>query len=125
MGAGALNPADELALPKRAKTWQGREWTQQKKSILFFKNKAKKLLKIKSGCGKRGQNKAKTKLPKLLKIREGCKDGAGVGQTAQGAFKRAQLGRARRQKLRYNGQRKGEDERRCSGNPIRTRRLVL
>jgi hypothetical protein len=35
----------------------------------FFQNKAKKLLKTKNVCGKRGQNKAKTKLPKLLKKR--------------------------------------------------------
>jgi hypothetical protein len=42
--------------------------------MLFFRNKAKKLLKTKKDCGKKGQNKAKTNLANLLKIRLGLKN---------------------------------------------------
>jgi hypothetical protein len=35
---------------------------KQKKRILFFRNKARKLLKAKDGCGKNRQNKPETNL---------------------------------------------------------------
>jgi hypothetical protein len=46
------------------------------KRILFFKNKARKLLKLKDGCGKNGQNEPKTKLAMLLKTNKGPKNEA-------------------------------------------------